>query len=415
MARKVAGGTGGTRGTPDRTERTERTGTAGGVKAGGDKFQERMLDSFRVLCNADGVNKQLSTQDVDELRSMMKQIPTPLNVNSDPAPAQAPLPKFTDRFKQRLQEEQTKSESESGHGESEAEPSSPKEDGSKSEAGSDEDVDDDETGSQSSKSSRRSQTSKSSGQSHQSLQRKRRPETHEQTKMKRNYLVILRTLQKEGYQPTQEFTMDDPLEEIKEEVDQYYMCKEATSFVSKWKGNVEVGASLVEIGAQFIPKQPLKLQGLQARIRKIHETKQVDIDWERIYYTYRRKKMSNPLWSLAIAYGLAMLSTSISNHASAKLGQVLGGVGGGGDGGGGGNGGGGGLDLGGIIGSLFGAFGGAGGGGGGAMPSMSSGLPGTDPSPAPDVPSSPHQRPQPQPHQAHGPRRGFKRNVFFTR
>lgn len=401
MARKVAGGTGGTRGTPERTDR------AGGVKAGGDKFQERMLDSFRFLCNTDGVGKQLSTQDVDELRSMIKQIPTPLNVNSDPAPAQAPLPKFTDRFKQRLQEEQT----ESGF---EAEPSSPKEDGSKSEAGSDEDVDDDETGSQSSKSSRRSQTSKSSGQSHQSLQRKRRPETHEQTKMKRNYLVILRTLQKEGYQPTQEFTMDDPLEEIKEEVDQYYMCKEATSFVSKWKGNVEVGASLVEIGAQFIPKQPLKLQGLQARIRKIHETKQVDIDWERIYYTYRRKKMSNPLWSLAIAYGLAMLSTSISNHASAKLGQVLGGVGGGGDGGGGGNGGGGGLDLGGIIGSLFGAFGGA--GGGGAMPSMSSGLPGTDPSPAPEAPSSPHQRLPPQPHQQSvQPRRGFKRNVFFTR
>lgn len=391
MARK--GGT-------DRTERADRAEGAGGVNG---KFQERMLDSFRFLCNTDGVNKQLSTQDIDELRSMIKQIPTPLNVNSDPTPAQAPLPKFTDRFKQRLQEESRDGSDLPSPTEVETD-----EKGDGSEHGSvSDDEDTSSVTSRGSKASRVSSMSRGSGR--ESLPRRRRPETHEQTKMKRNFLVILRTLQKEGYQPTQEFTMDDPLEEIKEEVEQYYMCKEASSFVSKWKGNVEVGASLVEIGAQFIPKQPLKLQGLQARIRKIHETKQVDIDWERIYYTYRRKKMSNPLWSLAIAYGLAMLSTSISNHASAKLGQVLGGIGGaGGDGGGGG------LDLGGIIGSLFGAFGGGGGATSGTpgMPSMSSGLPGTDSPPEP--PSSPHQRPEPQPHQSVQPRRGFKRNVFFT-
>ncbi len=367
------------------------------------QFQERMLGSFRYLCNTDSVNKQLSTQDVDELRSMIKQIPTPLNVNSDPTPTQSSMPKFTDRFKQRLQEESNGREnSEVG-----LEPASPTDVDAKdgSDSGSDAGSETGENSSVASQVSGDSRKSRASSSSQRSNPRKRRPETHEQTKMKRNFLVILRTLQKEGYQPTQEFTMDDSLQEIKEEVEQYYMCKEASSFVSKWKGNVEMGASLVEIGAQFIPKQPLKLQGLQSRIRKVHESKQVDIDWERIYYTYRRKKMTNPLWSLAITYGLAMLSTQITNYASAKLGSVLGGGGQsqGGDGGGG-------LDLGGIIGSLFGAFGSK----PSDMPSMTTGLPGLSSSAPPESSEQQSSQIRQPPQPAPGPRRGFKRNVFFS-
>lgn len=366
-------------------------------KGGGDEaFQERVLNSFRYLCNTDSVNKQLSTEDVDELRSMIKQIPTPLNVNSDPTPTQTSLPKFTDRLKQLQRERDDEDDekpidaNENSHSDDEESVGSA---GSRETAGS--------ARSRTSKGSERSAGSArsvGSAKSRKSSRRIRRPETYEQTKLKRNFLVILRTLQKEGYQPTQDFTMDDPLEDIKEEVEHYYMCKEATSFVTKWKNNVETGASLIEVGAQFIPKQPLKLQGLQARIRKVHDSKQVDIDWERIYYTYRRKKMTNPLWSLAITYGLAMLSTQITNYASAKLGSVLGG------GGANNNQESGGLDLGGILGSLFGAFGGAPQTQG--MPSMTSGLPGgVDP---PSQPQSPRPQPQPQ------PRRGFKRNVFFT-
>ena len=65
--------------------------------------KERLLDSFRYLCNTDTINKQLSKQDVNEVRSILKQIQTPAHVNMDPnQPMTRPLPKFTDRLNEKL-------------------------------------------------------------------------------------------------------------------------------------------------------------------------------------------------------------------------------------------------------------------------------------------------------------------------
>ncbi len=397
-----------------------------------DAKQERLLNSFRFLCNNDGPNKQLSLQDVEEVKSILKHIPTPLNVNSDPGTSQkTSLPSFTDRFKERLaraQEPNTENENEATDGEAgeghmaDSEGEDGQSDGSGSDAESVQSTK--SRGSQKSSGtnrSRGSQKSRESRGSHGSggerdgtSSRKRRPETYEQRRQKQNFLRILRKLeQEEKYHPTQDFTMEDSLQDIKDEVEQYYMCKEATSFVSKWKNNVEMGAGVLEVGVQLIPKQPLKLRGLKNQIRKVHESKQVDIDWERIYYSYRRKKAANPFWSLAMTYGFAMLSTQFNNFIAAKFTKVVGGDGGSGGGGGGagGDAGLGGIDLGGIIQTLFSAFGSQ--PSPSEMPSMTSGLPGS---------STPFQGPStfqgstpnsPQTQQAPQPRRPFKRTVFF--
>lgn len=365
-------------------------------------LQERILDSYRYLCNTDSVNKQLTAQDVEQVRSILKQIQTPANVNFDPAElndnANGGLPKFTDRFKQRLKEKQQEQTIESEPNDEstpqlENEDVPEQEEDSKSEAS--------ETRSDTSSlhtiDSKRSQKSQRSHE-----HRKRRPETYEQRKMKKNFLIILRKLEQEGYHPTQHYTMDDPLQDVKEEVEQYYMCKEASSFVSKWKNNVEMGAGFLEMGSQFIPKQPLKLKGLQSAIKRTHDSKQVDIDWERIYYMYRRKKMSNPLWSLAIAYGLAAISTCVGNYVGKKLGLDESGNGGGGGLGGG---------LGGIVQSLLGGLMGGGNKKEQSMPSMVNELP-THTQPPNQPFRSPHQ-PQMNENELPRPVGRFQRRVFF--
>lgn len=368
--------------------------------------QERLLDSFKYLCNTDSANKQLTPQDVDEVRSILKRIKTPAHVNSDPVLQQKSSMKFTDRFKQYMQEKDAKEATEEGlEGEGLMHPpqdrAKEKEEDTTSESGS---VSSSSSSSLSRVSSRAEEPP-----------RKRRPETYEQQRMKKNLLVILNTLRQQGYQPTQDYTMQDSLQDIKEEIDQYYMCMEATSFVSKWKNNIETGASMVEIGAQFIPKQPLRLQGLQSKIHEIHESKRVDMDWERIYYTYRRKKAANPIMSLAIAYGLALLSTHVSNYAQYKLNSVLSGVDGGG-----GKGPLGGLDLGALLQGFLGGFGKQ-----QNKPSLVPGVPatqGASPSAPPTnqgrassgprrggAPTAPPpSAPKPAP-----PRRSFQRNVYF--
>lgn len=396
------------------------------------KFESRLLDTYRYLCNTDSMNKQLTTQDVNEVRSIMKQVQTPLNVNCDPiAERQTSLPKFTDRFRRHLEQSDKRSMEQSDKDQTKTPPDeldeSPQENETQDDVAlasenGDDTVDDDRV----SITSGTSHTSRSSRSGSGHHRRKRRPETYEQTKQKKGYLGILNTLIKEGYTPTQKYTMRDSLQDIKEEIDQYYTCIQASSYVAKRKANVENGAEWIETGTNiwslFNPKQPLQLQGLRARIKEVHESKQVDVDWERIYYTYRRKRMESPLWALAITYGSAIISTTLANYATKKLNSL---------GGGGGAGGSGAADnpLGGIIQNLLGGL--LGGGGQKAssdMPSMVRDLPTTSTEPSrrgvpvgnPFGPSG-FGRPQPPqpptypspPHtQGAAPRR-FQRNVFF--
>lgn len=397
------------------------------------KFESRLLDTYRYLCNTDSMNKQLTTQDVNEVRSIMKQVQTPLNVNCDPiAERQTSLPKFTDRFRRHLERSDKRggeqSDKQSGVEQDDGQKTPPDElaesepqdeNAALASENGDDTVDDDRA----SITSRTSGASRSSASSHHRSRRKRRPETYEQTKQKKNYLIILNSLMKEGYTPTQKYTMRDSLQDIKEEIDQYYTCVEASSYVAKRKANVENGAEWMETGTSiwslFNPKQPLQLQGLRARIKEVHDSKQVDVDWERIYYTYRRKRMESPLWALAMTYGSAIISTTLANYATKKLNNLGGGGGGGGEA----------NPLGGIIQNLLGGlFGGGGQKASSGMPSMVRDLPTTStpaftrstrtphsaqspPTPFTQPPQPPTY-PSPQPTQGQAPRR-FQRNVFF--
>jgi hypothetical protein len=364
--------------------------------------QDQLLDTFRYLCNTDNVNKQLSKQDVDEMRSILKQIPTPAVVNSDPTQhGVRTLPKFADRLKQRLETDS-------------------------SVAGPDMsmDVEGDPQAIPEDTASHISMGSHASTQS-----RRRRPETDEQRKMKKNYLIILNQLKQEGHSLTQEYTLDDPLHEIKDEVDQIYSGKECSSWVNKWKSYIEQGSSVVEMGSMFIPKTPIQLQGLHEKIQKIHTSQQVDIDWQRLYYSMRRRKASNPILALIIAYGVAIASTHGSNWLNAKLKNM--GLGGGNVGGAGG--GGGGLDIMGLIQGMFSGGGGNQGGGlnlgalfggggshqGGRPPRANIPTP-MNMNDLPSVQSPPHHNPNNNsipspmnPPNPNGGQRPFKRRVFF--
>src|SRR5579872_2067656 len=164
-----------------------------------NKHQERLLETFRYLCNNDSCQKQLTQQDVQEVRSMLKQIQTPLNVNFDPESEDAkPLPTFTERLRAKDEQEHETDE-----------------DDKKSEEDDGDDEDDASVDRQSTASRRSDRSAQSDRSGRSDGVRRRRPETYEQRKLKQNYLVILRKLEKDGYEPTQKFTMDDSLQDIK--------------------------------------------------------------------------------------------------------------------------------------------------------------------------------------------------------
>jgi hypothetical protein len=156
-----------------------------------------------------------------------------------------------------------------------------------------------------------------------SSERRPRPETFEERNQKRNKLHELQSMGVQTY-----CTMESTLFEIDDEIKKIQDIRKRTSFVTQWKGYVETGASVCEIGSMFLPKQVLHLQGLQERIQQVHKSGQVDLDWERIYIMYNRKRESNPILAVAIAYVVAIVVVHFLNWAE-KKGKGIGAGGGG--------------------------------------------------------------------------------------
>lgn len=269
----------------------------------------KLVEHFRYLCNTDSVNKQLGPQDIEDIKQMIKGIKTPMNVNSDPMTNNpSSMPSFSSKFKQLSPVIEPKTMEEDPNADKpfneEAEQEGEPEEGELGSEGEEEPEDGEDLGSEES-------------------ERRPRPETFEERNQKRNKLHELQSMGVQTY-----CTMESTLFEIDDEIKKIQDIRKRTSFVTQWKGYVETGASVCEIGSMFLPKQVLHLQGLQERIQQVHKSGQVDLDWERIYIMYNRKRESNPILAVAIAYVVAIVVVHFLNWAE-KKGKGIGAGGGG--------------------------------------------------------------------------------------
>jgi hypothetical protein len=182
---------------------------------------------------------------------------------------------------------------------------------------------------------------------------------------KARLLATLDKFRRQGYQLSRTFTIDDPIEDIRFELDIHKGSDSAESSVSMMKTGLLLLFGLVEKIGSRLPF--LKLEGLASHIESSNQMKKFDAPLERMYYRLWKKGNGsmNPFLEIGLLIVFSIGGYHMAHHRPQNpnggggiqsVMNLVGGAAGGGGGSGGGGGGG--------LGAMLGAFGGGGGMGG---------------------------------------------------
>lgn len=176
---------------------------------------------------------------------------------------------------------------------------------------------------------------------------------------KARLLASLDKFRRQGYLLSRTFSIDDPIEDIRFELDIHKGSDAAESSVSMMKTGLLLFFGLVEKIGTRLPF--LKLEGLANHIESSNVMKKFDAPLERMYYRLWKKGNGsmNPFLEIGLLIVFSIGGYHMAHHRpqnpngglGGMMNNLVGGIAGGGSGGGGGG-----------LGAMMGAFGGGGGG-----------------------------------------------------